>query len=136
MLTWMRRIGRRLGAIALLAVLVRAIVPAGYMIAQADTGSGRYLTVQLCDAHKTPVEVIDLDTGKRVDVSKLPTKSQQQHAPCVFCGAATMAPPVALAEPVGFTLVQDVDFVVERDLRPGRGIPAPPPPSTGPPASI
>jgi hypothetical protein len=31
----------RLGAIALLAMLVRAIIPAGYMLAEADTGSGR-----------------------------------------------------------------------------------------------
>ncbi len=137
MLTWMRRMGQRLGAIALLAVLVRAILPDGFMLAHADAGSGRYLTVKLCDGHNAAAQVIDLDTGKRIDVSKLPGKQEQKQAPCVFAAAAAaLATPEAAAEPAAFRLVQDVDFVVVRDLRPGRGIPAPPPPSTGPPSSI
>lgn len=137
MLTWMRRMGRRLGAIALLAVLVRAVVPTGFMLAHADTGSGRYLTVKMCDAHTGAAQVIDLDTGKLVDVSKSPAKEEQKHAPCVFAAAAiAIATPEAAAEPVVFRTTQDVDFAVVRDLRPGRGIPAPPPPSTGPPSSI
>ncbi len=70
MLTWMRRMGRRWGAIALLAVLVRAVLPAGFMLAHADAGSGRYLTVKMCDAHNGPAQVIDLETGKRVDAFK------------------------------------------------------------------
>lgn len=136
MLTWMNRIGRRLGAIALLALVVRAIVPAGYMLAHADTGSGRYLTLRLCDSHSDAVQIIDLDTGKRVDASKLPGKTEQKHAPCVFAAAVAMAQPETAAEPVAFRTTQDIDFAVVRDLRPGRGIPAPPPPSTGPPSLI
>ena len=138
MLTWMRHMGRRLGAIALLAMLVRAIIPAGYMLAEADTGSGRYLTVEMCDGHATQAQVIDLDTGKLVDLSKLPksAKTDNNSAPCVFAGATVIESPVAVAEPVEFRVSHEIDFAVVRDLRPGRGIAAPPPPSTGPPSLI
>ena len=130
--------GRRLGAIALLALLVRAVVPAGYMLAAAETSGGRYLTVQMCSGHAA--QVIDLDTGKQVDPSKLAKtekpRNDQQQAPCVFGGAPALGEPVSVAEPVEFLAERDVDFGVTRDVRPGRGIPAPPPPSTGPPSLI
>jgi hypothetical protein len=132
-LTWMQRMGARLGAIALLAMLVRAIVPAGYMLAEADAGNGRYLTVQMCEGHAATV--IDLDTGKQVDPSQLPEKTDGKgnHAPCVFAAAVSVATHVVTAEQVAFVTTQDVDFAIVRDLRPGRGIAAPPP-ATGPPA--
>jgi hypothetical protein len=128
--------GARLGAIALLAMLVRAVVPAGYMLAQADTGQGRYLTVEMCEGHAA--QVVDLDTGKQVDPSKLPGKADNadNNTPCVFASAAPLAPPLAAIEPVEFPVSYDVSFAVVRDLRPGRGIAAPPPPSTGPPSTI
>jgi hypothetical protein len=132
----MQRMGARLGAIALLAMLVRAIVPAGYMLAGADTGQGRYLTVEMCEGHAA--KVVDLDTGKQVDPSKLPGKAdgKSSHAPCVFASTASVATAVAIAEPVEFIASQDVDFGVDINVRPGRGIAAPPPPATGPPALI
>lgn len=135
--------GRRLGAIALLAMLVRAIVPAGYMLASAETPGGRYLTVQMCEQHAGPAQVIDLDTGKIVDASQISKVSKGEgkkanpgDAPCVFAGAPVMAQPDAVAEPVEFVIAHEVDFGVVRDVRPGRGIPAPPPPATGPPSLI
>jgi hypothetical protein len=134
----MQHMGRKLGAIALLAMLVRAIVPAGYMLATAETAHGRYLTVTVCDAHDNTAQVLDLETGRLVDPSNVPAKHQQkaEHAPCVFAIAAPMAPPAASIEPVTFTAVETAASVVPRDIRPGEGIAAPPPPSTGPPASI
>jgi hypothetical protein len=131
----MNRMGRRLGAIALLALFVRAIVPAGFMLAHPDTGSGRYLTLRLCDSHSSPLQIIDLDTGKRVDFAKLPGKAGQKHAPCVCAAAVAMAQPEKAVDPVVLRTIHDVDFASVRDLRPGRGIPAPPPPSTGPPST-
>jgi hypothetical protein len=142
-LSWMQRMGRRLGAIALLAMLVRAVVPAGYMLASAETAGGRYLTVQMCSQHTGPAQVIDLDTGKLVDASaiaKSPNgegkKTNPAQAPCVFAGAPVMAQPLAVAKPVEFLPAHEVDFGIVHDVRPGRGIPAPPPPSTGPPSLI
>lgn len=132
----MQRMGARLGAIALLAMLVRAVVPAGYMLAQAEDSSGRHLTVQMCVGHAmAATQVIDLDTGKAVDKPEKP-RGEAKHAPCVFAGAAHLAPPIAIAEPFEFVFAVDVDFSDEQGVRPGRGIPAPPPPATGPPATI
>jgi hypothetical protein len=137
-LTWMHRMGARLGAVALLAMLVRALVPAGYMLAHADTGSGRYLTVTMCLEHGGQQQVIDLDTGKPVDSSKLPGKDKGdgKQAPCVFAASAHVAAPVAPAQPLEFIAHYDVEFGVAVDVRPGQGIAAPPPPATGPPSTI
>lgn len=132
----MQRFGARLGAIALLAMLVRAVMPAGYMLAEADTSSGRYLTVQMCEGHLEARQVIDLDTGKQVDISKLPGKADTKSAPCVFASAPPLAAPVTAVEPVEFIASYDIDFGIVRDVRPGRGIAAPPPPSTGPPSIL
>ena len=136
MISWMQRKGWRFGAIALLALLVRAFVPAGFMLAEADTGSGRYLTLELCDAHGGVPKVVDLDTGKIMDA---PVKGQtsDKQPPCVFCASVVaMASSEPVVELVKFVAAQDVDFIEIRDLIPGRGIAAPPPPSTGPPSSI
>jgi hypothetical protein len=117
-------------------MLVRAVVPAGYMLAEADAGNGRFLTVQMCEGHAATV--IDLDTGKQIDTSEVPGKADGKggHAPCVFAAAPSVAIAAVAAEPVAFVTTQDIDFAVIRDLRPGRGIAAPPPPSTGPPTLI
>jgi hypothetical protein len=137
-LAGMNRIARRLGAIALVALFMRAILPDGWMLAQAQGAEGRYLTVELCEGHDQKPTVIDLDTGKEVDPSVLPGKTDDKRdagSPCVFSAAAPMAPPAA--EPVAVVFVlrhEDIAFNFARDLRPGRGIPAPPPPSTGPPS--
>lgn len=131
--------GRRLGAIALLAMLVRAVVPAGFMLAEAQGVGGRYLTVTVCEGHG-PAQVVDLDTGKLIDPDQIPSDAdgskKQSPSPCVFAGASPLAEPLASIELVEFAVVQDADFGVVRDVRPGRGIAAPPPPSTGPPSTI
>jgi hypothetical protein len=134
----MHRMGARLGAIALVAMLVRAMVPAGYMLAHADTGSGRYLTITMCIEHGGAPQVIDLDTGKSVDPSKLPAKSKgdRNQPPCVFAASAHVAPPVSFIQPVEFAAEHVVEFGAVIDVRPGRGIAAPPPPATGPPTAI
>lgn len=133
--------GRRLGAIALLALLVRAITPAGFMLAAADAPGGRYLTVTFCENHTTPVQVIDLDTGKLVDLASQSTGegddgSPDTSPPCVFAGATALAPPVQASELVEFIAVERRVFDARDTMQPGRGIAAPPPPSTGPPSLI
>lgn len=133
----MRHLGKRLGAIALLALLVRAIVPAGYMIAAADTPDGRYLVVQLCDDHRAVQQVIDLDTGKQVDPASLPTKKPTEKTQqCVFAAAQHAGAPVSSTDVAAFSILAEPAEFVALSLRPGRGIAAPPPPSTGPPAQI
>ncbi len=136
----MRHAARQMGAIALLAVLVRAIVPGGYMLASADTPEGRYLIVQLCDAHAGAPKAINLDTGEEVDVADIskhaPQENKAGHPPCVFATAPGMALPLLVAEPARTLIQHDADFAVVASVSPGRGIAAPPPPSTGPPAAV
>lgn len=138
-LTWLRNAGRQLGAIALLALVVRAIVPAGYMLAAAETAHGRYLVFELCEGHNQPTQIIDLDTGKRIDPASLPAspaKEKTSKQPCVFAAAPAFATPVTLAEPVAFGEAAEPVVFAASEIRPGRGIAAPPPPSTGPPSLI
>ncbi len=138
MLTWMRQMGGRLCAIALVALFVRAVLPAGYMLAEADTGGARYVTMQICDGHASAPKLLNLDTGEEVLVDDLPRKvtDKAEKTPCVFAAASAILEPLASGEPVEFLVEADVDFAAVPDLRPGLGLPAPPPPSTGPPALI
>ena len=134
---WMQRFGRQLGALALLALLVRALVPAGYMVAEAGTAEGRYLVVQMCDGHTGAAQAIDLDTGKVVDPSKSPdTSGGQADTPCVFAMAAVVSLPPLAAKPVLLRHAVPVELKSVSDVQPGRGIAAPPPPATGPPSLI
>lgn len=138
-LTRMKHAGRQLGAIALLALLVRVFVPDGFMLASAETAQGRYLVVKFCDGHPGATQIVDLDTGKRVDpkdLHKSPGKQDSSKQPCAFAGAPVFAAPVGAIEPINFlSPVEHIRFV-EGHVRPGRGIAAPPPPATGPPGLI
>jgi len=136
----MQHAGRQLGAIALLALLVRAIVPGGYMLASAESPSGRYLIVQVCDGHAGPAIAINLDTGEQIDAADIskdgPEDSKPSHPPCVFGGTPSVVLPAVTSEPVGIVIQRDAAVTTSHSVRPGRGIAAPPPPSTGPPPAI
>lgn len=138
MLTRMRQMGRRLGAIALLALFMRALIPAGYMLAEADTGNGRFVTLQACDGHGGVATLLNLDTGEQIPLDDLPKKPKDDGAktPCVFSAAPAILAPMALVQPVEFLADAGIVFTPAQDVRPGLGLPAPPPPSTGPPSLI
>jgi hypothetical protein len=137
-LIWMRHVGRQLGALALLGLLVRAIVPDGYMIASAETAAGRIAVIEMCSETGAPAMAINLDTGETVDLpsdSKSPDHDPAKK-PCVFAAAPHVAAAVSDIGPIVHLMPVDVGFSVAPDLRPGRGIAAPPPPATGPPSLI
>jgi hypothetical protein len=118
----LRRMRWRLGAFALMALLVRALVPDGYMLAQAQTSAGRFLTLELCDAHGAKPQLLNLDTGEIVDAPPEEGSSSEPQPPCV--------------ELIAFVAMGAAHVAEIRDLIPGRGIAAPPPPPTGPPTFI
>lgn len=139
MTTSLRSKGWRLVAIALLALLVRAVTPAGYMVASAESADGRYLVVQLCEGHASQVRAIDLDTGRSVDIKGTPgspAKSQTESQPCAFAAAPAFASAVAVEGLPRLPLVVELAGVPASPDGHDRGIAAPPPPSTGPPSQI
>lgn len=110
------------------ALLVRALVPGGYMAAPA-AGS---ITVTLCaDASGTPKQV-QVALGDH----ELPGKDHQdKHSPCAFAGMAAaladLAPLPALPLPPPPAVA--ASFPAQA-VAVGQGLAAPPPFQTGPPA--
>lgn len=110
--------------LALLALFLQGVAPAGFMLARED---GR-ATIAICTGHGAAHSLADL--------AGHPAKQPQSNpdAPCAFAGhGVATSPPLAalIASPVGRP---DAPPVAARvDLTPGRGLAAPPPPSQGPP---
>lgn len=125
--------GRRGGTIALvlvaLALFMRLLVPAGWMPA-ADRG----LMITLCTG--TGAQQAWVDEQGNVHKGK-PGEGQADH-PCVFNGfAAVLDLPSgldAVAAPLPVTIVLPALAVTAVAI--GRGLAAPPPPATGPPARL
>lgn len=124
---------RALFALALIAIAVRALIPAGFMLA-AGGPSRDQIVVTLCSSHGGGQAVLDLATGQLVDDDAAPSDDAgSKDAPCVFAAAALLAPP--MAAPVSTPALHFAVVTPERFgmLRPGQGLAAPPPWSTGPP---
>ncbi len=133
-----RSMAQALAAFALLALAVRALVPAGYMV--APTQNGRFLTVALCSGQPQAHAVIDLASGAVLDAdaddSAPAPGDRSADAPCVFAAAgpssaATMDASIAALSraPLRIAAIHDA-------VAPGRGLAAPPPWSTGPPRTL
>lgn len=125
-----------LAAFALLAMVVRAIVPAGYMLAPQQ--DGRFIEIVRCSGHNGQSIFFDQSTGQIVDAdtvqkNKPPANPQDGGGPCVFAAMAAITVPEmapAILAPYRYaSLATSRGYVVT----PGRGLAAPPPWSTGPP---
>lgn len=118
---------------ALLAIAMKVLVPGGYML-DASPRDGA-LTLVLCTAEGL-VTIPVADQAPAGHNDKDP--AEPQHDPCVFAGHGVYAPAVATSDPVPTpwrplgALVSTAAYAVA----PGRGLAAPPPPATGPPASL
>ncbi len=105
----------------LAALLARAVIPSGWMVAPAPAG----VAIVIC-------------TGDGMVTGAIPGKDDGQPRtntePCAFAGLGVAAEPPLLAilpVPVAVAVAVLAPAVV---LLPGRGLAAPPPPATGPPA--
>lgn len=116
-------------ALAFIAIALRAVTPAGFMLAPA----GGQMTVVLCTAQGP--ELITLDLGDHKPGKDGP-KHDKGEAPCVFAAAAHLVSPerAPIAAPLGLAYL--VAPLWARHAQPGRGLAAPPPWSTGPPALV
>jgi hypothetical protein len=127
-----------LAAFALLAFSVRALVPAGMMLA-AEPASAALISIKLCTSQGEVDAKIDKVTGRIVhgDEDRTPAEPGGDHAPCAFAAA-----PAALALPTVASLIRRPPPVANTawtstvDIAPGRGLAAPPPWATGPPTLV
>lgn len=139
----LRRLRRRragfvqaLAVVALSAMFMRALAPAGFMLSPAQ--DGRFLAVTLCTGYNQNPILMDLQSGAIVDPDahkqgKSPADNSHANAPCVFAMAAPLAAPEATPGlHVSFHAVDAAPSLARRII-PGRGLAAPPPWSTGPP---
>ena len=128
-----------LTALALVAIVVRGLVPAGYMIAAADE-PGEFISVEIChgaDANGTQTLYLDPRTGEYHSPEDLP-KEDGKHDPGSTCPFALSAH-FALPEITGTLLAAPLPALTQTpviaDVAPGRGLAAPPPPPRAPPFS-
>ncbi|MEQ1783273.1 MAG: hypothetical protein ABMA14_18110, partial [Hyphomonadaceae bacterium] len=86
--------------------------------------------------HAGFTQIIDLDTGKQVDPGTLPAKSDDKagKAPCVFASLPHLSAPQATVDVEAPSDTMQAATLFKVAVTPGRGIAAPPPPSTGPPS--
>lgn len=122
---------------ALIAMTVRAAVPVGFMI---TPDKDRWVVVTLCSGSGPMQMALNLDTGEQRQGGEQPAEEDPQqspHAPCVFAVAGGVTPPVEVAVargPDGAFMPIGPTFPVTVAV--GQGLAAPPPWSTGPPATV
>lgn len=119
---------RRYAATLLLALtlLMRVVVPQGYMPVEAADG----FRVELCSGTEGKTIVIP---GIKLNGGQ--DKHDAGKSPCDFAGAGQAAalPDVAFVPPLAPQPQAPTLSAPRAILAPGRGLAAPPPPATGPP---
>lgn len=137
-------------AVTLVALLVRVIVPAGFMLATDARAGG--VTVTICTgsgglqtAVLTPDGVVlaghhdPVSAGAPGDGAGADRDSAPAHAPCVAAGAVVVPPagPGAVLANAQTTATSTAARLLRADEPvPGRGLAAPPPPATAPPLTV
>jgi len=124
---------RAFAAFALLAMVVRALVPAGYMVAPAQAGQPS--SIILCSAYGAVSAHVDSQTGALVEdqagsENKAPARSHGGDH-CAFAGVAHLSTPEAAA--ALFASSQTLPALALDARSHESGLAAPPPWSTGPP---
>jgi hypothetical protein len=112
--------------LALLALALNLIVPSGFMVDRGPTGA----TIVICTGHGPQT----LARGADVP-GHMPGHSGPHHDACPFAGHGVVAGPSFVAMVARQALPASVPGAALHDMRPGRGLAAPPPPPRGPPLS-
>lgn len=119
-----------------LALLLRILVPAGFMPSTSSHANGGY-AITLCSDMSGMTAWVDQD-GKLHKGEKPTSDQSSKHQPCVFSGFATaltlpgVAVPTILAPLAPAAIF--ASFLDHSAI--GQGLAAPPPPQTGPPAHL
>jgi hypothetical protein len=126
------RFSRLAITMAMLAVMIRVLVPAGFMVAPGSEAGGSRIVI--CSPQGA-VEVLIDSSGNRV---KPPAddhgKSKVGEHPCAFATVATATLTSDLVMESAAVIYAGPDSASSSPAqRPGLGLAAPPPPKTGPP---
>ena len=113
--------------LAMMALVLRVMIPQGFMVADAGTGSG--VPIVMCSGFGA--YVMDLPGDPKAPPVK------KHDAPCAFAGQITpLTPTVTILAPAPRPVVHIAHDVAMTDQAPGRGLAAPPPYAIGPPRLI
>ena len=114
----------------LLSLLVKAAIPAGWM-----PSAEKAFAVTVCAGADT--HVVWLDKNGKTHKEDPAKEKSSHHDPCAFSGLAMdmdrSGDPADVDVPMVETKNSDL---IQRSVGVGRGLAAPPPPSTGPPVLI
>jgi hypothetical protein len=128
---------RLFSLLALVAMSVRVVVPAGFMLV-ADPD--RWVTMTVC-AGTGPMQLsVNLSTGEHRaadDSGHDDPKPSAHHAPCLFAATAPLAALPLFCVDVGPAVkVEAPTLIFPYEVAVGRGLAAPPPWATGPPLTL
>jgi hypothetical protein len=140
---------RRLAAltVTLVALLLRALVPAGFMLATDARAEGVVITI--CTGNGMQSHAVLRADGTMQSVADPAVQGDgpdtgtgeaqgHQHAPCVFAALAQL--PAGTDAPALVNPLAQADTAVPPQtfspVAPGRGLAAPPPPATAPPLQL
>lgn len=118
-----------------LALLMQAIVPAGWMPAHAANG----IAIELCSGRMPAANDPQMQAARDlldVALAQIPTNkdANDDEQPCVFAGLSPVAAAsVTLTIPLP-AAAPEANAPRSYAVNIGQGLPAPPPPSTGPPS--
>lgn len=118
--------------LAVLALFVRIVVPAGFMPDRAQPGAP--VSLVLCTGYGE----VTVQVPGQVPGEKAPPARGGHDAPCAFAGLAAAAPPPALLDAgAAQVFAHAVPAPVPAPpVSPGRGLSGPPLPARGPPALL
>lgn len=129
---------------AMVAVMLRALIPAGFMLAAPGEAQAGGIPIVLC-TDRGSITALLAEDGSIIEPGAADDDAPAQHDPagdnhdsCLFAHAqAGVSPPLALSSAVAAEPAREADVSqLPADLVPGRGLAAPPPPATAPPALI
>jgi hypothetical protein len=123
---------RRFGWLLLIvaALLARSVAPEGWMPVVNAAGG---IEITVCNG-QGPGDMMVLSADGKLH-HKAPARGQTGDHPCAFAGLGVAnAPPPLLALAAPAFVAPAIPPLDRERLAPGRGLAAPPPPATGPPA--
>ena len=128
-------------AVTVLAMAMRVVIPSGYMVARSDAAHGLPQMV-ICTSQGAMVVAVDAE-GHLVKTSLKPAskpshqdKDRPDH-PCAFSATSAAAQSASLALPLApVRFSHSAPLPLASAQRPGLGLAAPPPWTTGPPSIL